>query len=344
MASAVKAATFKMLAFGPNPALQKVVRFDQPITLGGVNRATSLDYYVGGKGQGVAMAVNHWSAGSSTVAHFLGGDSGSFIQETLAAAGVDQVIQPCAATTRTCTTLLHGQDPTELIDPSGSISSAELEGLIAKTSARIGQSAPGGGQIRGVALCGTSPPGADSLYASVARSMADDNVLLLLDGHKGVSETLATGRVDVLKINLDEAIALTGAADASAAARALLLAPGAPLQRPGSMVALTDGPRAARIFFKSGGHYEIGVPNVDCVNAIGAGDVCTGIFLHTLIAAHAALGDGHAVGEDVAADAFCWGNAAACARCMHSLPTEFERAEVEELRARIQLKKLDSAF
>ena len=49
-----------VLAVGPNPALQRVLAFDQ-LALGGVNRASALTTYVGGKGQGAALAARLWA-------------------------------------------------------------------------------------------------------------------------------------------------------------------------------------------------------------------------------------------------------------------------------------------
>ena len=84
------------------------------------------------------------------------------------------------------------------------------------------------------------------------------------------------------------------------------------------------------------------VPQIACVNAIGAGDVCTGVFLHALVAAtRADSGEQQDVElpppASAAADAFAWGLAAACARCMHREPV-FTREEVTELRNRIRIE------
>ena len=100
-------AALKILALGPNPAVQRALQFDQ-IDIGGVNRATSLTQYVGGKGQGMALALQRWQPGSSIVAHFLGGDTGSWIEKELSNAGLEQVVQHVSAPTRICTTLLSG--------------------------------------------------------------------------------------------------------------------------------------------------------------------------------------------------------------------------------------------
>ena len=98
-----------VLVVGPNPALQRVLRFDA-LEIGGVNRASGLDQYVGGKGQGAALALQLWAPeeGPHAVAQFLGGESGRYVESALAAAGLTTITQQVAGPTRTCTTLLHG--------------------------------------------------------------------------------------------------------------------------------------------------------------------------------------------------------------------------------------------
>ena len=76
------------------------------------------------------------------------------------------------------------------------------------------------------------------------------------------------------------------------------------------------------------------MPVIECVNAIGAGDVCTAVMMHTL-AAKAQHGER---GGAAAADAFAWGLAAACARCTHQMPSELTREEVEAMRKHIRLE------
>jgi len=321
----------KLLALGPNPALQRVLRFDE-LSLGEVNRAVGQSTYVGGKGQGVALAAHRWSPGCSVVAHFLGGDEGlNFIANALDSAGVAQVTQPTAGATRTCTTLLSQGTGTEIIGPSEAVSEADVDGLLD----RIDDTLRAGG-IGGVALCGTVPPGAASLYGSMADRLlqsGEDDVILLLDGHKHVETVLDSGRVDVLKLNVDEVKALTSAADADAAA-AMLLAPDRQMRRSRSLVALTDGPEPALLYSASGASWRLHVPSIECVNAIGAGDVCTAVFLRELYTSRVLP----TAGEDSDAEAFAWGLAAACARCTHEQPV-FEREEVVAMKAQIRIER-----
>ena len=160
-----------IISVGPNPALQRVLRFDAPVAAGGVHRAASLTQYVGGKGQGMALALQRWSPSEShACASFLGGDTGTFCEASLRAAGLDLITQHVSAPTRICTTLLApasaGAAPvaTELIDPSGAVSEAEVEALASAVLARAPAAAA-------IALCGTMPPGAHTLYERLAKGL-----------------------------------------------------------------------------------------------------------------------------------------------------------------------------
>jgi fructose-1-phosphate kinase PfkB-like protein len=329
-----------VLAVGPNPALQRVLAFDQ-LALGGVNRASALTTYVGGKGQGAALAARLWAPDEEhAVAQFLGGDSGRYVETELGAAGLATITQPVSGPTRICTTLLHdGGVNTELIDPSDPVSAEELSAM----AERIGDVM---GSYGTVALCGTQPPGAEQLYEKLAAAMVRapaaagaPEPLLLLDGFKQVEGVLGSGRLDVLKLNLDELKALTSRAEAREAASSLLHGSGARLTRPGAVLAVTDGPRPAYLF-QGRAAWTLKVPSLQAVNAIGAGDVCTGVFAAQLAAARrAAAGGTGPITGDVAADAFAWGLAAASARVTNQLPT-FEPERVRELRGGVVIEPL----
>jgi fructose-1-phosphate kinase PfkB-like protein len=179
-----------LLALGPNPALQRVMSFES-FTLGEVNRAASLSTYVGGKGQGVALALQRWAPSERTmVAHFLGGDTGSFVEAEMQARNIEQITQRVAAPTRICTTLLHGADVTELIDPSGAITEDECAALLSQIDAALPE-------CKGVAFCGTSPPGAGDLYLQIAQRLAgredELSLTLMLDGYKGIEPRIYSG-------------------------------------------------------------------------------------------------------------------------------------------------------
>lgn len=189
------------LCVGPNPALQRVLSFHR-LSIGEVNRVDSLSTYCGGKGQGAALAAQRWAPGARhAVAQFLGGDSGRFCEEQLQAAGLQTITQRVAGPTRMCTTLLNESDGsnTELIDPSATILMDELDGLVSAIGSRLSD-------FSVIALCGTQPPGSESLYDKLAAALlrpspspspGKPEPLLLLDGIKAVDGVLRSGRLDV---------------------------------------------------------------------------------------------------------------------------------------------------
>jgi len=339
-----------LLVVGPNPALQRVLSLPTQLELGSVNRAASLSEYVGGKGQGAALALARWAPGETTLASFLGGDTGRAVEALLSASDLELLTQPTAAPTRICTTLLSPgvAGGTEVIDPSGTVSEMELDALLGQIEERLHT-------FDALAFCGTCPSGAQDIYSRLvsmlAASASGDKCTVLLDGIKQVDEVLNSGRVDVLKINVLEATTLTGTSSAAAAA-AVLFAENGALRRRRALLALTDGPKPALLFTSATQGWRLHVPSVEVVNAIGAGDVCTAVFLYHLAKARAQQsgdggdgGDGDGGGDgDVGfasreADAFAWGLAAACARCAHEQP-HFERAEAEAMRRRIRIEAL----
>mmetsp|Transcript_28449 Transcript_28449/g.91848 ORF Transcript_28449/g.91848 Transcript_28449/m.91848 type:complete len:132 (+) Transcript_28449:173-568(+) len=112
------------------------------------------------------------------------------------------------------------------------------------------------------------------------------------------------------------------------AASLLLRGADARLTRPNAAIAVTDGPRPAMLFHRARA-WRLAVPTVPCVNPIGAGDVCTGVFAHQL-----------AVGDDTLA-AFAWGLAAASARVVERSPI-FDTEKVAELHAALAIEPIDS--
>lgn len=60
---------------------------------GKVHRASKVLLSVGGKGQGCARAAADCAQHAVTVAQFMGGDAGEFLQQQMATWGVEQVRQ-----------------------------------------------------------------------------------------------------------------------------------------------------------------------------------------------------------------------------------------------------------
>ena len=100
--------------------------------------------------------------------------------------------------------------------------------------------------------------------------------------------TRLAARADVIKVSYDDLAFLYPAADADAAARALLaVGP--------SAILVTDGGRAVHIVVRGGG-MELPVPRVEAVDTVGAGDAFGGAFLSSWI--ERGLGRGELVDPD----------------------------------------------
>ena len=119
--------------------------------------------------------------------------------------GIHSISIPVGKSTRTCTSLLcHDQNTmTELIEPSSLISSLELSALESH-SLNLLQSNP---DIRFIALCGTLPPGVNGSIYSLMCNHKPKGCWIFLDAVKEV-ECLDTGKVDILKVNAEEACCL----------------------------------------------------------------------------------------------------------------------------------------
>jgi hypothetical protein len=90
----------------------------------------------------------------------LGGDTGVYVEDALRQSGVAQITQLVAAPTRTCTTLLDdGGRSSELIEPSGAVTPAEVDGLIAKLSTAFADGGGYSGNALAPSLVVSSQPG-----------------------------------------------------------------------------------------------------------------------------------------------------------------------------------------
>lgn len=304
-----------LLAVGPNSVLQKSLNFAR-LKVGGINRARALTVGPGGKGYHFALAANIARPGSAAVAHFIGGENGRQISEHLARLGLLELQTPIAGESRTCTTVLDDAsgDMTELIEPSPQIQPAEAQHIREQVHALLPQ-------LRGLALCGTTPPGCgDRFYAEIAES-ANPDATVLLDGYKNVQDILATGRVDVLKINLHELRELSGKSDLEEGASWVIA------EFAVRVLALTDGPDSAHLFADSA-HWRFELPTIDIVNPIGAGDTVGAVLLQGLLAG------------DAPPDAFRLGLAAASVSCRSIHGARFTMDEAREMAADIRVREV----
>lgn len=177
----VEAYGTKTVVVGLNAAFQK--RFVLPsgtsLEPGSVHRAASLEEGIGGKGQDVAIALGCLSSSSSSssdvlLAQFLGkgaeGDQVCSMLHQRLGKGDDPLTVRSEAKLRTCTTIVASDVATELVEPSGIITSDEIEDLLHRISNLDKNN--NNDDIGGLCIMGSMPPGCpEDMYASIHQSL-----------------------------------------------------------------------------------------------------------------------------------------------------------------------------
>ena len=295
----------EILCIGLNPALQKTLQFKQ-FCPRKVNRAVQMHLSVGGKALVCSMAANCWQLNAAMCATFLSKEyPGPFIMETLHNLGIRTMVELTHGMTRTCTTIVcqSSQNATELIEPAPTVTPEQVGSLFSRIQAHLDSRC-----VDAVTLNGTYPPGVSSQFFINLANHVSESMLLVLDAYKGVQNILETNRVDLLKINRKELLALTGFKCVDSAVKYVF---DRWLTRPGASLGITDGAKQAHLYTSTMvSHYRL--PTISVQNPIGAGDTCTAVTTCCLL-------------EKVpVSDAFRWGLAAASASCMTSLPASYQ--------------------
>lgn len=220
------------IVVGLNAALQKrfILHPEVKLTRGDVHRAESVEEGIGGKGQDVAVALSCLSRPPPGVklAQFVGtGGEGdavlSLLKERVGSDVCDDLTVRAASKMRTCTTIVGADSSTELVEPSGIIAEEEIEDLMGRIRAAVGEDENAAG---GLCVSGSMPPGCPSdLYAKLYEAVAGEGTLTLVDSVVGVEPLLksmaakrggddgkGTGGRCVLKLNAAELCRLAGVA------------------------------------------------------------------------------------------------------------------------------------
>lgn len=302
-----------ILAVGLNPAWQKTLEFEE-LQFYEVNRAKSVKLIASGKGINFVRAAEKWRKQKAAVFQFTGGETGQKICDYLDAEPIRHCSVNVEQPTRVCTTCLclKTEKMTELIEPSGTISSKASEELLSGIKENIPDS-------KGVAICGTYPPGInENFYLEIAKAARNSDKPLIMDSWMNVTPTLELG-MDILKINLEEIRALTGEKEYARAIKLCLE------KYPIKIAAVTDGPGNAYLATE-GKIWEYSLPRLDKVaNPIGAGDTVSSVFFSEYL-------DGTPPHE-----AFAFGLAAASASCLTSVSAEFNTDTAKEIKQKINI-------
>ncbi len=196
------------------------ITYDVPVLRqGDITRPRAVTRVAGGKSLNVVRVAHALGADVRTVAA-LGGHTGAWIAELLAAEDIDVEVVRLSEPTRVCSAIVEmGDNPTstDLYEPATPLSAAEWRGFAA---AAIAESSASAGWV---VVAGSLPAGidpqwvaalVDALRSAGARSAVDSS---------GAGLRALAGHADLLKINRLEAAELLGGeqSDAESAARSI---------------------------------------------------------------------------------------------------------------------------
>lgn len=259
----------KILIAGANPAWQKTLMFSKFIQ-GEVNRARTMREFASGKGVNTARAIATWHQAQATVLHFAGGENGARLIARLQADDIDNIVIQSAANTRCCTTCLaEDGEMTEIIEPAASPSDKEIDCYIKTLSGLVPE-------YDGFIVCGTAPGNASAeLYSRIAE-IGFSGKPLLVDAPEFSMPLLKSGQVKALKINMAEAMRITGGKNKTETLNAIAdIGVG--------IVGITDGPNPAWLF-AGGRKWRYNLPSLEkLVSPLGSGDTASGVFFCELM-------------------------------------------------------------
>jgi tagatose 6-phosphate kinase len=189
-----------------NPAVDRVYCVDR-ISIGAIHRPTFTSVLAGGKGLNAARAAHLLGAETHVVA-VLGGQSGQWIEQALAAEGITGSFTWTEAETRTCVSIGSDQETSAVMTsfyeravPVGPAVWTQLENSAASVIAKADV----------LCLSGSLMPGLPvDAYRRICHLAEGSGVRVLLDSHGAhLREGLEAGP-SLVKINAEEAAELLG--------------------------------------------------------------------------------------------------------------------------------------
>ena len=214
-----------IIVVGLNAALQKrfVLPDKQVLMPGNVHRASTVNIGVGGKGQDAAIALHCLGLNDAIkLLQFVGtGSTGDVVYklllDQLGESAMELTVRP-SSEMRTCTSIVASDETTELVEPSGIITSDEIEELFSnKLSSCVNNDA------RSLCIMGSMPPGVgNDTYARIYSKVVGPSSICVVDSLAGieplllkVSELGNNACPLLLKINASELCKLVGTSKSS---------------------------------------------------------------------------------------------------------------------------------
>jgi tagatose 6-phosphate kinase len=252
-----------ILCVNPNPAIDKTVVMPG-FRLNAIHRPASVLALPGGKGCNVARALVTLGE-PAMVTGWVGGHAGRFIEEGLAAEGIGAAFIHTAVESRTCLSIVDSESGgvTEIYERGEAVADSQVAELLVRYRALLGQ-------VTGVTLSGTLPPGCPpDLYRTLIELARAHGRPAYLDSSGEALRLGLEGRPALVKPNAAEFADLAGArlagrADIIRAAREVAVRyETAVVISMGAGGALAADGRAA---------WEVRAPSIDAGSAVGSGD------------------------------------------------------------------------
>lgn len=302
-----------IFVIGPNPAWQNTLFFEE-FCQGEVNRAFKQLCFPSGKGINFCKAAT-LTGSDCLLFQFAGGETGKLLCDALDDLPFPHITIKPDSRLRTCTTCLcqRKSQMTELIEPAGAVIPDDVDILLKHITELLPNCC-------GVALCGTVPPGGESLYQRISEIAVNCNLPLIYDAWENTEDILSNG-VDIFKINRDELSVITGKADVVQGIRTVLS------RYKVKVVAITDGPEAAYLGYDDK-LFSYELPRLDkVINPIGSGDTASAVIFSRYLEGEAPE------------TAFAAALAAASANCLTEKCAEFDPATAASIQRRIKLEQ-----
>jgi 1-phosphofructokinase family hexose kinase len=305
-----------------NPAIDRRLRVPR-LSVGEINRATSVHDYAGGKAAHVAMAVRAL-AGQAAWIGFLGGIIGQECQRQMEALGIQVVPIATAASTRVNLEVIDDAGGvTEILEPGTEPAAAERQSFSREFARRIANEWKGAL----VVISGSLPPGlGPDFYVDLIEVAKGAGATVFLDTSADALRGSVKAKPDFLKANRVEAETLVGRPlktieEVIDGAREIL-------QKGLRSAAITLG-REGLIWLESsrGPLWMARPPRVNVISTVGCGDATLGGFACATVQGLA--------GETALR------LAAACgaANCVAFAPGRIEAATVHSLALQIEVQR-----
>jgi 1-phosphofructokinase family hexose kinase len=257
-----------------NPMLDKTIHVTS-IRKGEIERASSMEMIVGGKGVNVSRQLHRW--GQPTLATgFLGGEIGSLLDRLLEGEGIPHDFVHIKSMTREGLTFLDaGKVMTCVFEPPAKPTREEADTLVEHAVALSAR-------CQWVVCSGSSPGAeADDVFRRIIAGAAAHGVRSVVDSYGEVFRRAVQSMPTLVKMNRDEFAGnygrkLIGEREMAAAAEDLVA-------RGATWAIITDGSRP--LYAASAANvWRITPPPITSVNPTGSGDTVVAGVLHGLAA------------------------------------------------------------